>query len=100
MFIWFLLFYFKKENQRSEIKLKDVEKAMKEAEPFIDKPKERTFTAEEVIEISSQQVKQAQKDDKLRIDKLQLALNIEREWSKRIEADLVNVCKEKIKEMN
>ena len=54
MFIWFLLFYFKKENQRSEIKLKDVEKAMKEAEPFIDKPKERTFTAEEVIEISSQ----------------------------------------------
>ena len=34
-----------------------------------------------------------------KIDKLQLAINIEREWSKRIEADLVNVCKEKIKEM-
>ena len=32
---------------------------------------------------------QAQKDDKLIIDKLQLALNIEREWSERLKKELL-----------
>ena len=32
---------------------------------------------------------QAQKDDKLKIDKLQLALNIEREWSERLKKELL-----------
>ena len=39
---------------------------------------------------------QAQKDDKLRIDKLQLALNIEREWSKRLRKNC-EVLEQKIK---
>ena len=39
---------------------------------------------------------QAQKDDKLKIDKLQLALNIERDWSKRLRKNC-EVLEQKIK---